>query len=209
MLLPRGLSARVRGLHVHGQAVDEARAGERVAVNLGDVSVQAIARGDTLAPEGAFEATRCLDVRLELLAGAPPLRHGARVRFHQGTREVMARVSLARGAAAEPGSREHARLRLEQPAVVTRGDRFVLRSYSPMMTIGGGLVLDPCAPRAALRNEASRTRLAQLNPPRGEMQTDGARARALHAMVAGSREASHANGWRSASASRPPCSTSS
>jgi selenocysteine-specific elongation factor len=185
VLLPRGLPARVRGLHVHGRAVDEVHAGERVAVNLGDVPVQAIARGDTLARDGAFEATRCLDVRLELLPGAPALRHGARVRFHQGTSEVMARVSLARGASAAPGAREPARIRLEAPVVVTRGDRFVLRSYSPMVTIGGGLVLDPLPRRAGVRSAASLARLAALDPSQDEANPQGSLVQALRAMVAG------------------------
>ena len=161
MVLPRGVTTRVRGLHVHGRAVEIAQAGERVAVNLGDVSVQDLARGDTLVRAGAFEATRVIDVRIELLADAPALRHGARVRFHQATTEVMARVALARvldearaassaetrgAVAAAPPAHAHARIRLEAPVVVARGDRFVLRSYSPMMTIGGGLVLDPLPP---------------------------------------------------------------
>jgi selenocysteine-specific elongation factor len=199
MVLPRGLTTRVRGLHVHGCAVETAQAGERVALNLGDVSVQDLARGDTLVRAGAFEPTRVIDVRIELLADAPALRHGARVRFHQATSEVMARVALARvlddapatsseaarpvASSAPAGGRAWARLRLEAPVVVARGDRFVLRSYSPMMTIGGGLVLDPLPRRGRPRTPASLARFAQLDPRAGESPSE-ATIRALHALVA-------------------------
>ena len=149
---------KVRGLQVHGQRQATAGAGRRVAVNLGGVDVEDLSRGDTLCAPDAFEPTRVLDVRLELLAGVPPLGSGRRVRFHQGTTELLGRVSLARDG--------YARLRLESPAVVTRGDRFVLRAYSPLATIGGGVVLDPHPPRGPVRTPAAIARFERLDPMR-------------------------------------------
>ena len=158
-LLPAGRAARVRGLHVHGAPVRAAVAGQRAAVNLGDTPVAAVTRGDVLTTPGAFEATRRFDARIDLLPDAPALRHGARVRVHHGTTEAMGRVSLARvlgGQSSEvtglpAGGRAHARVRVERPLVASRGDRFVLRSYSPMRTIGGGMVLDPAPRRGPVR----------------------------------------------------------
>jgi selenocysteine-specific elongation factor len=178
-LLPVNRSVRVRGVQTHGASVATARAGQRVAVNLGDVEVADLTRGDVLAAPGAFEPTRVIDARLETLEDAPSLRHGARVRFHQGTREVMARVAVSRvlhdiagddtlrarkDAAAIPASAlARVRLRLEAPVVVTRGDRFVLRSYSPVHTIAGGVVLDPHPRRAPLRTASAHARFDALD----------------------------------------------
>ncbi len=151
--------AKVRGLQVHGRAQVAAEAGRRVAINLGGVDVAELARGDTLADRGAFEATRRFDARLDLLAEAPPLRQGARVRFHGGTVELLGRVALS-----EPSQGEaYARIHLESPAVVTRGDRFILRAYSPLATIGGGVVLDPRPPRVSIRSATGGRRLRELD----------------------------------------------
>ena len=155
VLLPGGRRVKVRGLQVHGQSRGEAAAGRRVAVNLGGVERADIERGDTLTSAGAFEVTRRFDVRLEMLPDAPPLKHGGRVRFHHGTTEVLGRVGLAPG--------RYARIRLERPAVLTRGDRFVLRAYSPPNTIGGGVVLDPIPARSPLRTPAAAERFARLD----------------------------------------------
>ena len=95
MVLPRDLPVNVRGLQVHGAARTRAVAGERVAVNLGGVDVADLSRGDTLCAAGSFEPTRRLDAAIELLPGARPLRHGARVRFHQGTTELIGRIAVA------------------------------------------------------------------------------------------------------------------
>jgi selenocysteine-specific elongation factor len=178
MVLPGGRAASARGVQVHGQAQAAAGAGHRVAVNLGGLEVADLARGATLCEPGSLEPSTRFDVVVDLLPDAKPLRHGARVRFHQGTSEVMGRVALAaprqdeRGAdeaasqpTAElrPGGSAYARLRLEQPAVVTRGDRFILRAYSPTVTIGGGVVLDPHPPRSAVRTAAGVARFRQLD----------------------------------------------
>jgi selenocysteine-specific elongation factor len=169
LVLPRGLSVKVRGLQVHGASTARAGAGRRVAVNLGGVEVTDVARGDTLTVPGALESTRRFDAVLHLLPDARPLRHGARVRFHQGTTELFGRVAVSsipkvEGLPSEvpPGRTALVRLRLESPAVLTRGDRFILRAYSPPVTIGGGLVLDPHPPRGAIRTPAGVARLARI-----------------------------------------------
>jgi selenocysteine-specific elongation factor len=176
-VLPGGRVVKVRGLQVHGERVPRAVAGQRVAVNLGGVEAGDLLRGETITDEGALLATRVVDVRLELLASAHALRHGARLRFHQGTSEVIGRIAVS--ALAQPeahagdggvtaeipsGRSAYARLRLESPVVVTRGDRFIVRAYSPPQTIGGGAVLDPQPPRGGIRTPAGKARFAELDP---------------------------------------------
>ena len=143
-------------------------------MNLGGVEVADVHRGDTLTAAGAFAVTRRFDAIVELLPDGKALRHGARVRFHHGTAELLARVALAseegepaedRGtplAELQPGRRAFARIRLERPAVLARGDRFVIRQYSPPITIGGGTVLDPLPARTPVRTPAAVRRFARL-----------------------------------------------
>jgi selenocysteine-specific elongation factor len=155
---------RVRGIQVHGQKREEAVAGERTAVNLGGIDVADIARGQMLIAPGGLTITRRVDAMLDLLGSAKKLKHGARVRFHHGTAEALARVSVAGSGAAEiaPGTRAPVRIRLETPVAITRGDRFVLRAYSPPVTIGGGEVLDPEPPRLGVRRAAADDRFKAL-----------------------------------------------
>ena len=159
---PPGRVAKVRGLQVHGERRDEAIAGQRVAANLAGVEVADVARGDTLTQPDAVSVTRSVDVRVGLLASAKPLRHGARVRFHQGTRELLGRVALMERSDVKPGASAFARIHLEAPAVLVRGDRFILRAYSPLTTIAGGDVLDPLPPRRGVRTPAGIARFARL-----------------------------------------------
>jgi selenocysteine-specific elongation factor len=179
VLAPGTRTVKVRGLQVHGSRRDDASAGERVAVNLGGVEVGEVERGQTLIAPGTLESTRLVDVRIELLAAARPLSHGTRIRFHQGTAELLGRVSLVPGADGRvepigPGSHGFARIRLEGPAVLTRGDRFILRAYSPSVTIAGGVVLDPQAPRGGVRT--ARARFEALVLTGDEAGEDRARA---------------------------------
>ena len=142
--LPSGREARVRSLQVHDEPRGRARAGERVAVNVAGAAKEGIGRGDVLAEPGFLRPTFMIDARVRLLRGAPrALRRGARLRFHHGTREVLGRIYMLRGAELEPGDSVPSQLRLEEQVVVAPGDRFVLRSYSPVTTIGGGTVVDP------------------------------------------------------------------
>ncbi len=161
-LLPAGTRVKVRGLHVHGGARAQATAGERVAMNLAGVDVADVARGSVVTAPGALRPTRRVDARITMLPGAS-LKHGARVRVHQGTAEALARVSVAGESGVVPiGGSADVRLRFEAPAVMTRGDRFILRSYSPLVTIGGGAVLDPGPPRAGVRTTRGVARMAAL-----------------------------------------------
>jgi selenocysteine-specific elongation factor len=145
-LMPADRRARVRGLQVHGAAVARVEAGNRAAVNLAGLEVADVARGDVLARPGTLRATRLLDVELTLLPGEKALADLARVRVHVASAERLARVRLASPEPARPGTTVRAQLRLEAPAVAGRGDRLVLRSYSPAVTIGGAVVLDPLPP---------------------------------------------------------------
>ena len=157
--VPSGRRARVRGLQVHGAGVDRAGAGTRTAANLAGVEVEDLRRGDVLVRPGTILPTSILDVEASLLAGARFLRDGARVRVHLASAEVLARVRLLDGDALEPGGRGLAQRRRETRAAAGRGDRLVLRAYSPPETIGGAVVLDPLAPR---RSRASRAAVACL-----------------------------------------------
>jgi len=163
VLLPSERPAKVRGLQVHGEKHTSAAAGQRVAVNLGGVELHDITRGETLTRRGALTVTRRVDATLDLLSSAKPLRHGARVRFHQGTSEVLGRVAVSGDPDVQPGGSAFVRIRLESPAVLTRGDRFILRAYSPPATIAGGRVLDPAPPRTGVRTAGGRARFAQLS----------------------------------------------
>ena len=171
IVLPRGLPAKVRGIQVHGRGAHAAVAGNRVALNLGGVEVADLQRGDTLCGPGGFEPSRRIDALIDLLPDAKPLKHGARVRFHHGTSELLGRVALSslQGSAGThselpPEGSAFARVRLESPAVLTRGDRFIVRAYSPPVTIGGGVVLDPLPPRGGIRTAAARERFVRLDP---------------------------------------------
>ena len=154
-LLPAGRPVKVRGVQVHGLSSPRAVAGQRTAVNLGGVEIADISRGDVVSTPGTFEPTRRADISIEMLPDSKQLRHGSRVRFHHGTAEVLGRVALS-------GDRGDARIRLESAALLTRGDRFILRAYSPAVTIGGGVVLDPHPGRGAIRTPAGRARFARL-----------------------------------------------
>ena len=169
-ILPAGRRARVRGLHVHGEAVPRVAAGSRAAVNLAGLDVHDLARGDVLAHAGLLRPTSMLDAELTLLPGdswsgssPKPLRDQARVRVHLASAEVLARVRVLEGAAIEPGRSSLVQLRLEKPAVAGRGDLLVVRSYSPSLTIGGARVLDPLPEKR--RRGGALSHLRALQPP--------------------------------------------
>jgi selenocysteine-specific elongation factor len=140
---PTGLRPRVRGIQNHGHPAEVAYAGARTALDLTGVEASEIKAGDVLL-SSPVPTSRDLDARIRLLESAKPLAHGTRVRLHHGTRSTNARVRLTDREELEPGARALARLRLDEPFVTLRGDRFVLRSMDGV-TIGGGTVLDPSA----------------------------------------------------------------
>ncbi len=146
-LMPGGNAGRVRSLEHHGVAVASSAPGARTAVGLSGLERSGVRRGDVLVRrDDPWQETKALDVSLEVLRrAARPLQHHTRVRLNLGTDEVMARVSST--APVAPGASGLVRLSLERPLVARGGDRFVLRSYSPVTTIGGGVVLDPLPPR--------------------------------------------------------------
>ncbi len=129
---------------MHGNDVQEVLPGQRTAVNLQGMERALIRRGDVLASADALIASHMIDIQLELLQSAPrPLKHRAKIRFHTGTAEHLATIILLDREELKPGEKTFAQVRLDQPTAVLRGDRFVLRSYSPVQTIGGGAVLHP------------------------------------------------------------------
>jgi selenocysteine-specific elongation factor len=142
-VFPSGRNVRVRSVQVHGQAADAAVAGQRTALNLVGASTEDLSRGMTLAPLATYATTRRADVRLTLLPTAPrPLKSRSRVHFHCNTMETVAEIDLHVVKQLAPGSQAFARLKLPEAALLLPGDRFILRQFSPVVTIGGGLVLD-------------------------------------------------------------------
>ena len=159
-LMPGRKPARVRGVQVHGVTVDQARAGQRTALNLQRVDLEDIERGMVVTAPGVFSPTSTLDVHLELLASAPQsLPSRKRIRFHVGTTELIGYVVLLGQDILEPGETSFARVRLERPAFALPGDRFIVRQYSPMTTIGGGEILDAAPPRKRRSDPSLVTRL--------------------------------------------------
>jgi selenocysteine-specific elongation factor len=168
VIYPNGLKSKVRGIQVHGNDVQEVLPGQRTAVNLQGMERALIERGDVLASAGALSASHMIDIQLELLESAPrPLKHRAKIRFHTGTAEHLATIILLDRQELKPGERTFAQIRLDQPTAVLRGDRFVLRSYSPVLTIGGGAVLHPLPRKhkGSAKREAAKALEKLFNSP--------------------------------------------
>ena len=144
---PGGGTTRVRSVQVHDRGVERAFAGQRTALGLHGLSVDDLSRGDTLAAPDSLHVSHMFDARLRLVPGAKPVTNRTRVHLHLGTAEVLARVVLLEDEALAPGGDELVQMRLESPLAAAVGDLFVVRSYSPMATIGGGRVIDPASAR--------------------------------------------------------------
>jgi selenocysteine-specific elongation factor len=153
-IFPLGRRARVRGIEVHNQQAEYAEAGQRTALNLAGVEAQDLARGMTLAPPALFESTARLDAAISVLPSARPLKTRARVHFHCWCSETVAEVVVLNGKEITPGARAYAQLRLAEPGLFLPGDRFIIRQFSPLVTIGGGTVLDNHPPRHRLNDPA-------------------------------------------------------
>jgi selenocysteine-specific elongation factor len=151
-LFPQRERLRVRGVQSGGKSVEQAFAGQRTAVNLAGIEYTALRRGMTLASPGRLLATKRIDARLELLLSAPKLKQRSRVHFHVGTSETIAEVFLYGRSELEPGQTALAHLRLQDEALVLPGDRFIVRQFSPVITMGGGAVLDSLARRPLPRD---------------------------------------------------------
>jgi selenocysteine-specific elongation factor len=141
-IFPRRQRARVRGVQVHGASTDQAIAGQRTALNLAGIDMEELARGMTLALPSLLEPTQKIEVQLSLLKDAKPLKNRARVHLHVFTSETIAEVALYQGSELKPGSTGLAQLRTDDPVLLLPGDRAILRQFSPVVTIGGALVLD-------------------------------------------------------------------
>ncbi len=152
-VFPTAQRLRVRGAQVHGATADQAIAGQRTALNLAAVATADLARGVMLAPPDTFQVTSRIDVALTLLASAKPLKDRARVHFHAYTMEAIAEIRVPGAKQIAPGAQSHAQLRLAEPTLLLPGDRFILRQFSPVVTIGGGVVLD-AAPIPRIKQEA-------------------------------------------------------
>jgi selenocysteine-specific elongation factor len=193
---PLGRTARVRGIQVYGEPAARASAGERTAVNLAGVDHTDLVRGMVLAAPGVFSPTRIADCVLDLLPGAHPLKHRAPVRFHAGTAEIEAEARLLGSLAPiPPGSRGCVRLLFRDPALLAPGDRFIIRMFSPVVTIGGGVVLDTEPPGRMRRKDlGARLQVLESGTPEEQLHllvreapyglAPAAAARRLHWTVA-------------------------
>jgi len=151
-LFPRGERLRVRGVQSGGKSVERATPGQRTAVNLAGIEHTALKRGMVLAAPGKFRKTRRIDVRLELLPSARKMKQGSLVHFHAGTAETIAEVFFHGEKELQSGTSAVANFKLQDEVLVLPGDRFIVRQFSPVVTIGGGTVLDPLARRPMLRD---------------------------------------------------------
>lgn len=143
-IYPQGIASKIRGIHVHNQAMEEVHAGLRTAINLQSIEKMMLQRGNVVATKDALRATYMLDVVLDLLPSAPrKLKNRAKVRFHAGTSEIISTLVLLDRDELNPGETCLAQIRMDAPTTVLKGDRYVLRSYSPVRTIGGGQILHP------------------------------------------------------------------
>ena len=146
-IYPLRRRVRVRGLHSGGTNIQQAVAGQRTAVNLAGIDHSEVRRGMTLSVPTIFQPTVRVDARITLLRSARGMKNHARVHFHQGTMETVAEIVLLQQQNVAPGESALAQLRLEEEVFVLPGDRFIMRQFSPVVTIGGGVVIDAHASR--------------------------------------------------------------
>jgi selenocysteine-specific elongation factor len=146
-IVPSNIRTKVRGLQSHGKAIDTAFAGQRVAINLQGVEKEDLRRGDVVVVPGRFRPTATIDTFLELLGGVPPLKSKSLIHFYSGTSETVARVILYERDELKAGENCYCQLRLKDPVVVMSGDRYIIRRFSPLETLGGGKILDPAPVR--------------------------------------------------------------
>ena len=162
-IYPQGIHSRVRGLHVHNKEIMEVHAGLRTAINLQGLERSVIERGNVVASKDSLRPTRIVDVYLQYLSSAPrKLKNRSRVRFHTGTSEIIATVILLDRDILDPGAECFAQIRLDAPTAVLRSDRYVLRSYSPVRTVGGGEILNPLPKKRKRLSEAVVTEMKTL-----------------------------------------------
>jgi len=166
-VFPAGKRVRVRGVQVHGSPAEAAVAGQRTALNLAGVTTEDLARGMTLATADTFHSTSRVDVLLSLLPSAKPFKDGARVHFHAYTSETIAEARLYGTKQLKPGDEAYAQLRFTEPLLLLPGDRFIVRQFSPVVTIGGGVVLDasPATRKQPAENAAAFLKIMRNGSP--------------------------------------------
>jgi selenocysteine-specific elongation factor len=192
-LFPGGQRLRVRGVQSGGKSIERAIAGQRTAVNLAGIDHGDVKRGMTLAAPGRFRTTRRVDVRLTLLPSARKLKHRARVHFHAGTAETIAEILLYGQIVVLPGQSALGHLRLQDDVLLLPGDRFIVRQFSPVVTIGGGVILDPLARRPMVRDTGRAAFLETLESGKREDMLAAMTERALLGL--GFEEAVARTGW--------------
>ncbi len=153
-ILPKGIKTKVRGLQSHGKEIKKARAGQRVAINLQGVSKEEIERGDVIAIPDKLRTAYSIDAAIEILKNAPikNLKNRSLVHFHTGTTELIGRIIIYDNEELKPGGKAFCQLRFKEPVTVMTGDRYIIRRFSPLMTIGGGEILD-VSPKRRKREE--------------------------------------------------------
>ncbi len=185
MIYPTGITSKIRGLQVHDKTVEESEAGLRTAVNFQGIDRHTVTRGDVLARPGTLIPSYMLDVHLQLLeSNERPIKNRARVRLHIGTSQMPCNVILLDREKLEPGDSAPVQLRLEGPLACVRDDRFVIRSYSPVRTLGGGGILNPSPPKHKRFRKDVLARMARLIEPAPEALA------ALHIEIAAFTEVS-------------------
>jgi selenocysteine-specific elongation factor len=142
-ILPSKIASKVRGLQSHGRSSEKAYAGQRIGINLQGVDKESLKRGDVVVTSDRFVPTKALDARLDMLKDAPPVKSRSLVHFYSGTSETIARIIIYDKDEAKAGESCYCQLRLEEPVVALAGDRYIIRRFSPLKTIGGGAILDP------------------------------------------------------------------
>jgi len=161
---PQGTSSKIRGLHIHNKEVTEAGAGLRTAINLQGIEKMMLSRGNIVATKDSLRPTYMVDVVLDHLPSAPrKLKNRAKVRFHAGTAEIISTLILLDRDELNPGDTCFAQIRLDAPTAVLKGDHYVLRSYSPVQTIGGGEILNPLPSKKKRFSEGVLSQLKSLH----------------------------------------------
>lgn len=163
-IYPQGIHSKIRGMHVHNREVLEVQAGLRTAVNVQGIEKMMVRRGNILATKDSLRPTYMVDTVLDLLPSAPrKLKNRAKVRFHSGTAEIISTLILLDRDELNPGETCLAQIRLDEPTALLKGDRYVLRSYSPVRTIGGGTVLNPLPTKKKRFSESAISELRLLH----------------------------------------------
>jgi selenocysteine-specific elongation factor len=194
-VFPSGRRVRVRGVQVHGKSAEQAVAGQRTALNLAGATTEELARGMTLAPPATFRTTSRVDAELSLLPSAKPLKDRARVHFHSYTSETVASVVLYGKRQLGPGESAFAQLRLSEPTLLLPGDRFIMRQFSPVITIGGGVVVENAPPKR-VRNAVDYARFLKTLAEESQAGMLRGRVTASSSRGLGIAEAVARTGWR-------------